>query len=352
MKSLPIYTNPLVLTSCVEAFRQSILMTDDKYLIWIYENYINVVLTRQNKVDFSFRYYEHDEELFLTTYDEVFTFTPFYDYMSISKKITDSLDEDKYIFIYVDMTYLKESNVYKKKKEEKVNEDYHEILIYGYDKTSKEFQYLSYNVNGQTYGTAKCSYASLKRAFDSALKQITANKDIYRYLLRFYLPFCKAALNENFQRELNIYKIYTAILSMNNHPLTENKKELHFLNTKKTWYTFFENIYCENIEITNKIIHQIKLVIESKKIFVDLLDYIREKHLFMFSDCLYNNSVELLKMLKIYMGLLVKIKAGKSGSKIKKSHEYLNSIIAIESKILNEIEDTLRNYINNPVFIT
>lgn len=279
MRILPVNLQPLTLTSCQDAFNQAILMADDGYLPWIYENYSFVVLRIEYRIDFLFKLY-HDLDVihFLKVFSEVLEIIPFIEYENPVYKIKQALYEKRYVVIFSDVSMLPQQNNYNNGKSKDKFNNFHEILVNGYDEEKNEFYYVGYQVNHLNFGQAKCSFEELENSFLSALRFITENSKHFLYIFKFYLPFYTIRLKEDFKRDVDLYKVYLYNRIINYLDSENNQSKL------MVWHDFFKQINVNNITgfenyLTRvpPFIHSVKKVIESKKIFLKLLDHMRKK---------------------------------------------------------------------------
>lgn len=204
-KKLPVYLQPLVLTQCMDAEIMALLMTETKYIPWIYENYISVWMDGKNNIK-----YDHEINAIaqMKKYDEVLKFTFFNYTNNIVNEVKDAIDNNQYIFMYVDSYFIPSSKNYHKEVETKNKEKHalHEIIIYGY--LEEELLFMSYNLHNAVFGVSSCKASVIIEALTSALRIVNGNYfNGYAHLYANYLPLSKVELNREYNRKLSIERI-------------------------------------------------------------------------------------------------------------------------------------------------
>lgn len=141
----------------------SCLSQHDNYLVWYFENYMNIFTNNKldkimdNYVDFfapipwksnPFLYSQSfSRELFATMETDIINF------------LINAINQGNYIFLYLNRFYLSAAYSYQK------NDDVHDVFIYGYDNEKKIFNIADFFVNNK-YSFATATFDEISWAYD------------------------------------------------------------------------------------------------------------------------------------------------------------------------------------------
>ncbi|PQP85040.1 hypothetical protein C0Q44_11245 [Paenibacillus sp. PCH8] len=163
---LPMY-EPRLNTFNVYAALFSIIAKDESYLPWFYSNFISIgINTCDDTLYFTdhFTFFEYGEGLSSCPWLEVYKpshKTIYYQYSSnIKETLTSYLNQNKYVWLYLDQFYIPQSNNYHKMHKE------HSVLVYGYDDATNIFHIADNLDNGKFIKTV-ISYQQLIQAWES-----------------------------------------------------------------------------------------------------------------------------------------------------------------------------------------
>lgn len=163
---LPMY-EPKLNTFNVYAALFSIIAKDENYLPWFYSNFISIgINTCDDTLYFTdhFTFFEYGEGLSSCPWLEVYKpshKTIYYQYsFNIKDVLTSYLNQNKYVWLYLDQFYIPQSNYYQKLHKE------HSVLIYGYDDATNIF-YIADNLDNGKFIKTVISYEQLIKAWES-----------------------------------------------------------------------------------------------------------------------------------------------------------------------------------------
>ncbi|WP_019912635.1 BtrH N-terminal domain-containing protein [Paenibacillus sp. HW567] len=168
MKSiiLPMY-EPKLNTYNVYAALFSIIAKDESYLPWFYSNFISIgINTCDDTLYFTdhFTFFEYGEGLTACPWLEVYKpphKTIYYQYsFNIKEVLISYLDQNKYIWLYLDQFYIPQSTYYQQMHKE------HSVLVYGYDDAAQVF-YIADNLDNGKFIKTMISYQQLITAWES-----------------------------------------------------------------------------------------------------------------------------------------------------------------------------------------
>lgn len=170
MKStvLPMYEAKLN-TYNVYAALFSIIAKDESYLPWFYSNFISIgINTCDDTLYFTdhFTFFEYGDGGSSCPWLEVYKpphKTIYYQYsFQIKDVLKHYLNQNKYVWLYLDQFYIPQSSYYQKIHKE------HSVLVYGYDDATNIF-YIGDNLDKGKFITAVITYEQLIEAWESEL---------------------------------------------------------------------------------------------------------------------------------------------------------------------------------------
>lgn len=163
---LPMY-EPKLNTFNVYAALFSIIAKDESYLPWYYSNFISLgINTCDDTLYFTdhFTFFEYGDGLSSCPWLEVYKpphKTIYYEYIfRIKDTLIGYLNQNKYVWLYLDQFYIPQSNSYQKIHKE------HSILVYGYDDEANIF-YIADNLDNGKFIKTMISYQQLIEAWES-----------------------------------------------------------------------------------------------------------------------------------------------------------------------------------------
>lgn len=254
------------------AYPLSIVMQHSQSEAWFYSNYIQLICAGNFPEGKFFSFYTSN----LPWYD-FFMSCPLINYQKINQRfvekyiggiigfICDSIDQNQYIHLYVDESYIAHKKAYKN------NALPHEMLIFGYNKETLKFHVSGYNSN-VIFGEYEVDFEEFLLAFNNCDK--TKNRE--------YL--CLLSYNEehNYHFDLNL-----VIRSLKELRFSLNSS-YHYrsMSTPSNWI-FGLSIYDHIIKYLDNQISVLKERIdfrifhtmwEHKSVMLSRLDYLKKHH--------------------------------------------------------------------------
>ncbi|MGG4551440.1 BtrH N-terminal domain-containing protein [Paenibacillus humicus] len=181
MKILPIHDDPFITNYNVYGAIFSIIGSDN-FFPWLYTNFIGVAVNN------------YDDTLYFTDHFSLLEYgnqsscpgiriekptnkeiVHMYHEESIVDVVIKAIDNDKYVWLYLDRYYIPESDDYQKKHND------HSLLVYGYDEQNQFFYIADNLVNGK-FMTSKCSFELFEKAWIS---------EVCHHYRRFFLYIIK-----------------------------------------------------------------------------------------------------------------------------------------------------------------
>jgi len=160
-KVLPV-TKPLIAVYTQDAHLLSVLSCYEETYPWIISNYINIYRSRETGwTDFYFPYHEElrpSEKCAWVTTQKIHRNTVNPIWGSIIDFVIYQIDNDNYVQTKINYFYIPLSYRYKK------FDLHHDILIYGYDKSTSLFYVADFFARGK-YTTGKITFNELSEAF-------------------------------------------------------------------------------------------------------------------------------------------------------------------------------------------
>ncbi|MFB5763584.1 hypothetical protein [Paenibacillus medicaginis] len=254
------------------AYPLSIAMQHSKSEAWFYSNYIQLICAGNFPEGKFFSFYTSN----LPWYD-FFLSCPLINYQKINQRflekyegglirfICDSIDQNQYIHLYVDESYISHKKAYKK------NALPHEMLIFGYNKENSSFHVSGYNSN-VIFGEYEVTFEEFLLAFNNCDK--TKNREY----------ICLLAYNEehnyHFDLELVIQSLKELRYSLN------SSYHYRSMSPPSNWI-FGLSIYDHIIKYLDTEVNFLKEKIdfrifhtlwEHKGVMLNRLKYLKEHH--------------------------------------------------------------------------
>lgn len=188
---------------CWTAMKLAVALADGRFMPWYIENFIELVMDHH----FVTMYHEFGSAKSLRLYDEPLIINEIYEESDIIKRVINTINDDGYINLYYDRYYLEACDYYRK------THYTHDALVYGYDEEKKEIYFFDSEINPKAKPMT-IKFEALQEAFQSALKIVKENKEMYTWLNIISLPLNEVYLKPPTpKRKVNITKIYEAINS-------------------------------------------------------------------------------------------------------------------------------------------
>ncbi|WP_139209369.1 hypothetical protein [Paenibacillus sp. OK003] len=169
---------PQLSTYNVYAALFSIIAKNDDYLPWLYSNFISIgINTCDDTIYFTdhFSFFEYGRGYTSCPWLEVEKPAHKLIYSFYKSNIKDALlsylNQDKYVWLYLDQYYIPQSENHLKKHRD------HSVLVYGYDDEQKLF-HLADNLDGGKFAKVTITYEQLVNAWEN---------DICEHFRRFFI---------------------------------------------------------------------------------------------------------------------------------------------------------------------
>lgn len=203
------YEPPMISAWSYQSALMSILQTDERFLPWVYSNYIQTFTLkdlyhskRPYTLDFfsgvygDWQYLEHKTNPWITYYKVPRNFV-FEKWDSVSCFIMDQIDSGMYCYFPMDVTYIKNHNW----------NFYHTPLFYGYDREEKYFN-IADNLAAGRFSTSVAGFDEVEQAAHSSENrtELTHRSDDYDVVL-FKRDGDKFFDDNSYLLDLNIPKI-------------------------------------------------------------------------------------------------------------------------------------------------
>ena len=218
---LPIEKNPPVKSYLHHAFPLSVMYTDDRYKMFYYMNFIQLVYNPSSGCAYDFHefQYRHLHYFYSDRLDDSMTK---HIHCDINEFISMQIVNRYYCAAWVDAFYIPDELFYKQRHIT------HGILIYQYDDEKREYQALAYTNKNSTYQTITVPYDCFTKAFQS---------DFFAMLDFFKLNF---GMLPKFNEEIARKKLQ-AYLHSEDYDLDDNK------NTPKKDATLYGKNVCYSL---------------------------------------------------------------------------------------------------------
>ena len=160
-KQLPVNLNPGISSQCFTYYRLAAILANESNRAWFAEKFYNVYLSSSFITQFA----RFASEEYLSMYDEILEVReiPVSSTPDVVREIIRSIDDNGYIVSCADKYHIHGAGEFLKEH------SLHDVLVYGYDTASKEFDFLDFNVDGVPYGSHKISFEDYVASFYSGL---------------------------------------------------------------------------------------------------------------------------------------------------------------------------------------
>lgn len=342
IKKLPVNLKVNITTDCWHFYRLCIILSDDKYTPWYIERFIKISF---NETSFLSYYYSSEEWGVVDLYSEVLRFQEIREYDNITNRIAASINNNGYVLIELDNFYVKQSIHYMQRHE------LHETLITGYDDIKKEFYYISWMES--RWVEQALSFEDLEASFKSVINIINSDIEQYTWIKTLNLPITSIYLNNNFNREPNMFRVYDSIninLQGNTKDVTKGSGKEFLsdgLSIYKGYYTKLKNKILNDETFDNYLVVMgIKRLLENKQGLLFRIEYLSNNG-FIEND---TNTIRLLKELidKIekFLGLMIKLTMKYNKDYLERACEYLRKAESIDKEVHLRIKNQIFNILS------
>lgn len=263
---LNIYDKVPITLHSVYAVPLSIILSDTDYWKWFYQNFMQIFSTplKNSAAKQELLYYGRG-----LLFEQVLSIKKLENIREIDhivSKIINYINNSLYAFILMDMFFVKEKSVYKKRHESQ------NLLFFGYDITERVFYVKGYNHN-YVFDTYKIKFDELEESFLYFKNNNNVNEIFSISIIQF-------VRNENIL-EFSVNKIRVGLRNYLNseNEIDEFKREGHTINELRYFginaYRDFSN-YIE-IAINNRyeiLYHDFHLFYEHRKLNLERFKYI------------------------------------------------------------------------------
>ncbi|MDF2986916.1 MAG: hypothetical protein K0R50_2426 [Eubacterium sp.] len=335
-KTLPI-TIPPIIGYTVHAYPLTVAFSSQKCLPWFYSNYIQMISNTE---------YDGVFLDFLTLcnilnggkwVDFLFPGIPWLkccpvgDFiitkcnLDIHSLITNALNENNYVVIFLDEFYIPNRRTYQK------SNFYHENFIFGYDTAEKTYDILGFDER-RLFNSGKVSYHELEQGFKS--NHLTDPEAASIKLLK---------LDTTFSYELDLQFIRDSLLDYVNSQNTCNlqnivrnpmKKCVYGLNTYHELIRYFELLYDNSIRYDIRPIH---ILWEHKKTMLLRIEYLSKMYPEAGFNEVYEQYIVIEQKCLSLRQALIKYSISKQPSHIKNIIATLKFVSEMEREILNQL---------------
>lgn len=285
-KKLPIKLNPGNTTDCFIVYLLTILMTDERYLPWYVERFIELemgIFKGKPVHDFWMYYYEYITFDKSYVFDEVLDIKRFMykDKGNIVPDVIEAINNSQYVMLGVDCFYVWDGET---------NHGYHECLIHGYDEEKNEFYYVDIEYGGWVEKTV--SFTRIAEGFHACINDYNNYHERLLYMPRFHMPAFTISPNQSFNREPNLMRIFTTVDSFlrgsrhdvaGMYPYGPGGKGEYFESILWKGINIYKGIYEElydflknntNQDLERKFMIGMKKLIENKEALLHKMQYL------------------------------------------------------------------------------
>lgn len=302
-KELPINLNYSYARECWITLRLIPAMSDNRFIPWFIENF-NTYYVDEN---LSISHHNWSLTELYNLFNEILTYECFNKNLDIFKQLELAISNNKYLLLYCDRYYMKNTKQYQHKHE------MHEILIHGYDNANNTVNYV--DIYNNKWGSYLMSYDELKRSFNSTIDAISGEPSLYEYLYRAQLPATIFSLNTTFQRNLRIDQFYESICynieGKNIRGEYNDNGELKLISRRygvSVYKSYYEDLYkyIKNQQYERYKHMNILTLIETKKNLIIKLNEIRNYLSIKINASVFDDIDKLLENLIIARNLFLK----------------------------------------------
>lgn len=174
MKILQKNPDPLTRSYSIEASPVSITMTKENNYPWLLNNFIALAVEASGYVKY-FDYYYRSAPLL--DCQKISSQIIFDKYKGLCEFICDAIDMGAYVYVPIDMHYIKAYET-----DDHVS---HALFIYGYDEL-RSIYYIADNFRGGQYKDKTCTFDELSRSYQAflSIKEPNHNDRHYQFLFR------------------------------------------------------------------------------------------------------------------------------------------------------------------------
>lgn len=319
------------------AYPLSIVMQHKQSEDWFYSNYIQLICAGNFPEGKFFSFYTSN----LPWYD-FFMSCPLITYQKINQRflekymggiisfICDSIDQNQYIHLYVDESYIAHKKAYKKYALP------HEMLIFGYNKETLKFYVSGYDSN-VIFGEYEVGFEELLVAFNNCDK--TKNRE-YVSLLSY-----NEEHSYHFDLKLIIRSLKELRFSLN------SSYHYRSMSTPSGWI-FGLSIYDHIIEYLSNQVSTLREKIdirifhtlwEHKLVMLNRLNYLKEHHYLDDADELIKIYSEIESDLKILRNLAIIYNKNENSTTVTSIMEKMKKIKNLEENALSDLISKLES---------
>ncbi|MCM3132888.1 BtrH N-terminal domain-containing protein [Paenibacillus polysaccharolyticus] len=326
--TLPLY-EPILNTYNIYGSVTSMLSNNDKYLPWLYNNFIQI------------RYVEDWDCYFFDHHHILFDNVPFINHhliprdiltkkwSSLTEFIKESLQSNYYVYLYVDRYFISVSKQYQQFT------DWHEIFVYGYDEQKQTFQ-VADNLSNGKYIKTECPMEEIEKAYLSIVSNEESSQNIHLF-----------SLNEIQEYPLQVEQIAKSIEQYLDSSITPN---LHF--KEKTMYGLKAVEYAlekekgkfdfgESFELDRRAFH---LFWEHKKIMLQRLRYLMDLSILKADEDLLNQYNIIVNHFESMRNSVLRFNLDNNKELFYRIENKLFSSIELERRLLRQVMNELNQF--------
>ncbi|MFK0522295.1 hypothetical protein ACINKY_08785 [Paenibacillus illinoisensis] len=256
MKKLHMNSSPYLNTYNLYGTTFSIASHDERIWPWVYNNFIQI------------RYVPDWNAYFFDNHHLIFDNCPSLSkyripqsvmemkWHSLKEFIIDSINLDCYVYLYVDRYYISKSAAYKK-----IKDNWHEILIYGYD-TGKELFYVADNLREGKYILTESDFNEIEEGYSS----LKSDNDFFKGIILIQKR------DEDF-----VFRIGQVKAQLTNYLLSKETQDIAFKEESIFGFNAWMNLISDLEQKTKLDKRPFHLFWEHKKVMVDRIKYLEEK---------------------------------------------------------------------------
>jgi hypothetical protein len=301
-KILPVNLEHGITNPCWNYVRLCAIMSDEKYLPWFVERFININISREFLID----YFIPGEFNPFSFYDEVLEFEEIKSKENIIEGIIEAISSNGYVLLLCDEYHISGTPSYQK------NHLLHEMLIFGYDLSTKEADFVFTNVNGKIWGTFTIGFDNLVEAFKSGLEVINNKPEDWKWICIYGLPVSVFYLKDSFNRAPRLEAVYNSLVkNLQGGEIAFDRafdRNINgsgiFRNGVSVYKSYYDDLYKRLLGIEDKklfnssgyeqvILLGMKYLYENKKALAFRLNYLNDKGYLIIPDALLQEMNEL-----------------------------------------------------------
>lgn len=342
-KILPVVIDTGIQTECWNYYRLAAMLSDDRYLPWFIERFIELTMFNGYEVN----YYDVNSMDYVSPeYDEVIYYEDILTNENIVETVIDGISKSGYIMLYADCYYIEGSRFYKDKHY------YHELMIIGFNDELREFTYVSININSEFWGKYKISFSSLEQAYASAIQWLSGSRDMSLLISDYHYPACIFFLRDIKKRRVQLTRIcgslkrllFGEIRNISYHKLPSSDTENIVCKGVSIYKRYYESLYSLLMKDGNGILIQdvrvfvgLKKLSESKVGLLYRLKYLDENKYIVLDRHLVDKLNKLCEHIATALRLIEKFMVTENKELLPRMADNLRKAESIDIELLEEL---------------